>query len=74
MDETEENLTVDDVMSHAHQLVVSTRDAVDQQQAALRVFDTGLSGYQCPKHITLGNHEARLYLCKQAPQSCAYAR
>ena len=32
MDETEENLTVDDVMSHVHQLVVSAQDAVDQQQ------------------------------------------
>ena len=30
-------------------------------QAALRAFDKGLAGYDCPKHITLGNHEARLF-------------
>ena len=30
-------------------------------QAALRAFDRGLDGYECTKHITLGNHEARLF-------------
>ena len=30
-------------------------------QEALKAFDRGLQGYQCPKHITLGNHEARLF-------------
>ena len=30
-------------------------------KAALEAFDRGLAGYQCPKHITLGNHEERLF-------------
>ena len=30
-------------------------------QEALKAFDRGLDGYACPKHITLGNHEARLF-------------
>lgn len=30
-------------------------------QSALKAFDRGLNGYKCPKHITLGNHEARLF-------------
>ena len=30
-------------------------------QEALKAFDKGLQGYKCPKHITLGNHEARLF-------------
>ncbi len=30
-------------------------------QEALKAFDKGLDGYDCPKHITLGNHEARLF-------------
>ena len=30
-------------------------------QGALRAFDRGLAGHGCSKHITLGNHEARLF-------------
>lgn len=37
-----------------------TADMISFQQA-LKAFDRGLDGYSCPKHITLGNHEARLF-------------
>ena len=30
-------------------------------EAALTAFDEGLNGYECEKHVTLGNHEDRLW-------------
>ena len=36
------------------------KEDLDSFSEALRYFDNGLDGWQCEKHVTLGNHEDRI--------------
>jgi len=39
----------------------SFRDDMQSFQEAIRAFHKGLSGYDVPRHVTLGNHEDRIW-------------
>jgi hypothetical protein len=55
----------DSVSSHANNLENKTKpriiDDINSLSLALDAFNSGLGSYNVPKHITLGNHEKRLF-------------
>ena len=50
-----------DNASHEGKLKPEFLEDLESGEEALEQFNKGLGPYKCKKHITIGNHEARIY-------------